>query len=103
MHQRFRRPMLVVIIMLLAASAYAAGPRYRLEVDGLACPFCAYGIEKQLLALDGVAGIEIDIAEGAVIVTMQEDRMLEESRAVQAVDRAGFTLGDFTALDADTP
>lgn len=33
-------------LMLLASSVYAAGPSYRIEVDGLACPFCAYGIEK---------------------------------------------------------
>lgn len=102
MHRRFRRPLLVVIIVLLAASAYAAGPRYRLEVDGLACPFCAYGIEKQLLALDGVEEVEIDIAEGAVIVTMQDGRTLAAPQAAMAVDRAGFTLGDFTALDADS-
>ncbi|MDR5866065.1 heavy-metal-associated domain-containing protein [Halomonas koreensis] len=103
MHRRLRRPLLVVITLLLAASAYAAGPRYRLEVDGLACPFCAYGIEKRLLALEGVADVQIDIAEGAAIVTMDDGRTLAAPQAAMAVDRAGFTLGDFTALDAEAP
>ena len=31
-----------------------------IEVDGLACPFCAYGLEKNLKEIDGVENIEIN-------------------------------------------
>jgi hypothetical protein len=42
----------------LADGWAATGPSYRLEVAGLACPFCAYGIEKQLYRLEGIAQVE---------------------------------------------
>lgn len=39
---------MAVSLLMATAAALAAGPSYRLAVDGLACPFCAYGIEKKL-------------------------------------------------------
>lgn len=91
----------VFIAVLLAAvlatfsAAYAGAEGYRLSVDGLACPFCAYGVEKQLAAIDGVGGIETDIAAGTVTVTMEADATLDEATARRAVEAAGFTLRAF--------
>jgi len=31
----------------------------RVQVDGLSCPFCAYGLEKKLRRVDNVAELEI--------------------------------------------
>lgn len=53
-------------------AAWAAGPSYRIEVAGLACPFCAYGIKKKLNAIKGVERLETNIREGTVIVTMKD-------------------------------
>ena len=83
----------------LVGAALAAPPAYRLGIDGLACPFCAYGIEKQLHKLDGVAGIDIDIAEGQVLVRLNEGSVLDEATARAAVERAGFTLRGFEQVD----
>ena len=68
---------------------------YALQVDGLACPFCAYGIEKQLLAIEGVQTVETDIKLGTVTVTTQPGSRLEEETARKAVEAAGFTLRGF--------
>lgn len=95
---RIRIALLALVATAVSAAALAAGPRYRIEVDGLACPFCAYGIEKQLQRVEGVAELATDIEAGAVIVTMQEGHTLERSRAAQAVDQAGFTLGGFERI-----
>lgn len=62
------------------------------------CPFCAYGIEKQLNKIKGLEKVETDIKAGTVIVAMQEGRTLEKSRGAQAIDQAGFTLGGFEGL-----
>lgn len=78
-----------------ATASMADGAGYRLEVAGLACPFCAYGIEKQLNALEGVERVETQLEEGAVIVTMTEGATLDEATAKQAVENAGFTLDGF--------
>ena len=36
----------------------------RVQVDGLSCPFCAYGLEKKLRRVDNVAELEIQVGEG---------------------------------------
>jgi len=92
---------ILALFALLAEAALAAGPRYRLEVAGLACPFCAYGIEKSLQAVDGVEAVETNLEDGAVIVTMEDEATLDETRAARAVDDAGFTLGGFEELSVD--
>ncbi len=88
-----------VSLIVLAGAALAAPPAYKLRVDGLACPFCAYGIEKQLGKLDGVARIDVDIENGAVTVRLNEGATLDEAAATAAVGRAGFTLRGFERVD----
>jgi mercuric ion binding protein len=85
----------LLIALWSVTSARAEGASYRLEVDGLACPFCAYGVEKKLNALHGVERLETNIKEGAVIVTMKDGAELDEASARQAVKDAGFTLNGF--------
>lgn len=88
-----------ILVLLLTVwtgtAALAATQSYRLQVDGLACPFCAYGIEKKLGALDGVDRLETNIKDGTVIVTMKDGAVLDEATAKQAVKDAGFTLNGF--------
>ena len=90
-------PILLALALTVATAAQAAGPTYRVHVAGLACPFCAYGIEKSLSAIDGVARVETHIEDGVVIVAMAEGEMLDRAEAAQAVKDAGFTLDDFEA------
>ncbi len=92
---RLARRMSLVLVLLMSAGAWAAPKTYKLSVDGLACPFCAYGIEKKLNATTGVQGVGVDIASGTVSVTMAEGASLDEATARQAVKDAGFTLRGF--------
>ncbi len=90
------RNMVMTLMLLLLLPVAHAGSVYSLQVDGLACPFCAYGIEKKLSAIDGVDKIDVDIKAGQVIVTLAAGASLSEERARQAVTEAGFTLRAFT-------
>ncbi len=85
----------VVLTVLGATSAFAGSHVYKLYVDGLACPFCAYGVEKQVGGLDNVKSVDILIDEGIVAVTMTANATLEEALAKQAVSDAGFSLRKF--------
>lgn len=91
----WQRTALALSLVLFASSAFAAQLIYKLRVDGLACPFCAYGIEKKLGAVKGVQRIEVDIATGTVAVTMAEGAALDEAAAKKAVREAGFSLKSF--------
>lgn len=93
--QRMQRQAKALSFVLVVASVLIAPATYRLHVDGLACPFCAYGIEKKLKAIDGVARLETNIKEGTVIVTMKDSVTLDEQTARKAVKEAGFTLKGF--------
>jgi len=94
------RVLAFALAVIWAFGAWAAGASYRLQVAGLACPFCAYGIEKQLNALEGVDEVETHIKEGAVIVIMDEGASLDQATAERAVEAAGFTLDDFARVEA---
>ncbi|MFQ5451641.1 MAG: heavy-metal-associated domain-containing protein [Nitrospinaceae bacterium] len=68
---------------------------YKMHVNGLSCPFCDFGIDKNLSSIDGVEKIDVDLAEGAVIITMTAGKVLTEKAAKQAIQKAGFTPRDF--------
>jgi len=93
MKKILHKGILALTLMLLATVAAVAEPQtYALKVDGLACPFCAFGIEKQLSKIDGVGELKTDVKAGVVRLTMKDGSLLDKADAKQAVDRAGFTL-----------
>ncbi len=76
---------------LLTTSGLFAQNSVELQVDGLACPFCAYGLEKKLSDLDGVDSIKIDIEKGMVTLIVQEDKTINEEVIKEKIKEAGFT------------
>lgn len=88
----FLAALLMIAMGTTVAWAQSAKPVYTLRVDGLACPFCAYGVEKQLSAVDGVETVETDIKTGTVTIDMRAGATLDEATARKAVEAAGFTF-----------
>ena len=68
------------------------GKRMILQIDGLSCSFCAYGLEKKLNKLEGVERLEIQLNEGKVILWLRPQSSLSREELVQKVKEAGFTL-----------
>ena len=90
---------LVLGLMLFVATAVLADSHvYKLYVDGLACPFCAYGVEKHVGGLDNVKSVDILINEGIVAVNMAPGKTLDEANAKQAISDSGFTLRKFVGV-----
>jgi len=65
-----------------------------IEVDGLACPFCAYGLEKNLKQIDGVESIDINIDEGSVLLGITKGKQTSKNVVLEKIKEAGFTPGD---------
>jgi len=63
----------------------------QIRVDGLSCPFCAYGLEKKLQDIDGVSEIKIDINQGLATLRVSEDKTVSEEEIRKVVKQAGFT------------
>jgi len=90
---------LMITLTLLytrSLSAQAAGTQYDIRVDGLACPFCAYGIEKKFVKTDGVKSVDINIAKGLVIVKTGADKSFTDSQLREIINDAGFTMKSYT-------
>ncbi|MCH7880448.1 MAG: heavy-metal-associated domain-containing protein [Proteobacteria bacterium] len=79
-------------IILWSIPSFAAGTQYDIRVDGLACPFCAYGIEKKFIGTEGVESVDIDIKNGLVIVKTREGKSFGEDQLKSIIDDTGFTM-----------
>lgn len=86
-----KRYLIVPLLLLWSLTALAAGTQYTLRVDGLACPYCAYGIEKKLKQIEGVEKIDVDLQKGLVVVDVREGVQLTEPQMQQLFKDAGFT------------
>jgi len=62
-----------------------------IRVDGASCPFCAFGLEKRLGQIEGVAHVRIEMKTGEAIVTLKPGATVSEQALRQAVEEAGFT------------
>ena len=83
---------LFLVVALWSTHALAAESIYKIRVDGLACPYCAYGIEKKLNKIEGVTFLHMDLDKGIVTAKTNGDVVLEEKQMTQLFNDAGFTF-----------
>jgi len=94
--------LLFIVGLLLAApvtSVFAQDanePTATIRVDGLSCPFCAYGLEKHLKKIAGVEGVDINMKSGKAIVRLKPDVRVDNEALRTAVKKAGFTARGIT-------
>jgi copper ion binding protein len=60
------------------------------QVKGMTCGHCVGAVSGEIGKLDGVTGVEVDLATGAVTVTSAAP--LERAAVAAAVDEAGYEL-----------
>lgn len=65
----------------------------KIEVKGLACPYCAYGMEKELKKISGVDNVEIELKAGLAFISTPVSQKPEEKELTQVIADAGFTPG----------
>ena len=84
---------------VLAPSDVLAGASVRLKVNGMVCPFCAYGLEKRRGEIASVDAVLIRISDGLVQIRTKEDQELTDEVLEDAVKKSGFTLTEIERLD----
>lgn len=77
-------------------------PDIIVEIDGLACPFCAYGIEKRLRKVEGLAELSVLLEEGKVQLKLEQGATVSEERLREAVAEAGFEARRIVFVDERT-
>ncbi len=69
----------------------AAKDQFEIEVDGLGCPFCAYGLEKKFKEFKGLKNVRIDMETGIFNFTFPAEKAMGLERIMAQVEKAGYT------------
>lgn len=103
---------LFTILLFIGAMATAQAQRdmVMVQVDGLGCPFCAYGLEKKFKELKGIDDVAIDIETGDFSFTYPAEKAITLETVTTQVEKAGYTPmaaqieranGDVVSTDSD--
>ncbi len=95
MHSKTKQLLWLIPIFtfyLWTAPVIAAESHYEIRADGLACPYCAYGIEKKFMKIDGVKKVDVDLKKGLVEVTGEKNLILKEPQLKTLFTDSGFTF-----------
>jgi mercuric ion binding protein len=83
----------VLALLFIVPGAYAQVLDLTVSVDGMACPFCAFGVEKKLRGVDGADTIDISMKDGTATITALEGRSVAVGQVPGAIRDAGFSPG----------
>lgn len=85
--------------VFLASATLLAGQVVEAEIHGIACSFCAYGLEKKIKKMPGVGTVSVDVNEGKAVITMRDPAVMEKEPLEKVVKDAGFTLKHFSVKE----
>jgi copper chaperone CopZ len=93
---------ILALFLIMPTTLWGAGAQPKaaeqqvleVEVKGMTCPFCAYGIEKNLSTLPGVEKAEVSLKAKKARVVMQAGHAPNEARVRQVILDSGFTPGE---------
>lgn len=74
---------------------------FTVQVDGLGCPFCAYGLEKKIKQLKGIKKVKIDMEEAIMSFKYPSEMELSIAAVEKQVDEAGYTAVGTSVLRSD--
>lgn len=64
----------------------------KLQVYGMSCPFCGYGLEKKLTSLKGAENFYVDIKSGFATLDVPASTKVSKNELKKIVSNAGFEL-----------
>lgn len=76
-----------------APTSQEAAPQATIQINGMACPFCTYNIQRQIEALEGVQRVDVSLEKGQAYVTLSKRNPPTAEQLREAVESAGFTPG----------
>ncbi|TDQ32862.1 heavy-metal-associated domain-containing protein [Zeaxanthinibacter enoshimensis] len=87
---------LIAILMIAFAGlatmqAQGGMDKFQVQVDGLGCPFCAYGLEKKFKEFKGIKDVAIDIETGDFTFSYPAEKALSLEAVEKQVEKAGYT------------
>jgi len=93
--------LIMILSILTGFSLDAQRDKVMTQVDGLGCPYCAYGLEKKFKKVKGIKNVKIEIEEGIFTFTVPSDLELQVEEVNNRVDLAGYTAKTIEIERAD--
>lgn len=76
---------------LEASAQKKSKDQFTIQVDGLGCPFCAYGLEKKFKEFKGIKNVKIDVETGIFTFSYPAEKALAMTKVEKQVEAAGYT------------
>lgn len=89
--RRFFSLLFVLALLIFPLTATAEKAKVTVRVDGLSCPFCAYGLEKKLKKMEGVEEFFIHLESGKIEIIISDEALYNKDKVEELVKEAGFT------------
>ena len=89
---------LSIVLGLFASLAQAEGGdkacanQVEVKVNGLVCDFCAQALEKVFGRQDAVAGIDVNLNEGRVVVDYKPEQSLDKETLTGLITDSGYNV-----------
>lgn len=65
--------------------------QFTVQVEGLGCPYCAFGLEKRFKELKGIKKINIEMKTGTLTFDYPTEKKLTIVQVEEQVEKAGYT------------
>ncbi len=101
MKSNLAKAMVALAVIFLVTGAGLAETKYVIGVDGVSCPFCAYGLEKRLKKVENVESISIDMNKGHAVVIAKPGATIKEEDLRKAVKKAGFSVSSLEKVESE--
>ena len=85
------KTVVLTLMVVFTAVAQDGRDKFMVQVDGLGCPFCAYGLEKKFKEFKGIKDVKIDIETGDFSFSYPSEKMLSMADVEKQVEKAGYT------------
>ena len=87
---------LLTVLLALPAAMPAWAKNYQINVNGIVCEFCAFGIAKKLRKLPFIdptqfeEGVKVDIQNQRVYVSIKEGEAVDQEALFDAIKSGGY-------------
>ena len=96
----FRITLLITLLSLFGTSVKASNSNtikgdlthIKIGINGMACPFCAFGLEKKVKKIKGSKNFFVDINKGYITFSVPTNATPPEEELRKMVKEAGFEV-----------
>lgn len=86
------KKLLLTAALLLSFAAPAMAKDITVDVNGLVCDFCAQAVKKVIGKEDGVTNVDVNLETKQVVITIADDKTLDDERIKQLITDSGYDL-----------